>query len=346
MNDEGRDALIKKSQREIAALEKDLEDKLDDIGLIDGILGKLPEEGLTTPRQDKQLARQIGDLMRDLANDQSLDPAIVTEDSLKASGLPEKVVLQELKLKDLLDLLLDPKPVDIAHLRAELDSIMKDLQKAMDLEEAEVAIIADAANKLQDINLLKDFEDKLPNDGLTTPAQNLELKADIEKIMRDLAKDPELDPQTVNKENLREKGLSPSTIDEILLLKDLWDDLAKEKPLDVKDLKANLEKITNLMAVDAADGLENADAMKKDDPLDIQLRDLDKLEALKDGLPEKGPTTDDQSYQVMKTVEDVMRDLAKDPTLDPKTVTPESLMAASIDPKTADEIMKLKDIHD
>jgi hypothetical protein len=41
-----------------------------------------------------------------------------------------------------------------------------------------------------------------------------------------------------------------------------------------------------------------------------------------------------------------MRDMAKDPTFDPKTVTPESLMAASVDPKTADEIMKLKDIHD
>ena len=279
MNGEGRGALIKKSQREIAALEKDLEDRIDDIGLIDGILGKLPQGGLTTPAQDKVLAGQIKELMRDLANEPSLDPSKVTEDSLKASGLPEKVVLQELKLKSLLDLLLDPKPVDIAHLRAELDSLMKDLEKAVGREEAEVAIIGDAANKLQDINLLKDFEDKLPADGLTMPAQNLELKADIEKIMRDLAKDPELDPQTVNKENLREKGLSPSTIDEILLLKDLWDDLAKEKPLDVKDLKAKLEKITNLMAVDAADRLDDADAMKKDDPLDIQLRDLDKLEA-------------------------------------------------------------------
>lgn len=48
----------------------------------------------------------------------------------------------------------------------------------------------------------------------------------------------------------------------------------------------------------------------------------------------------------MKTVEDVIRDLAGDPKLDPKTVTPESLMAAGVPPKTADEIMKLKDIYD
>jgi hypothetical protein len=71
--------------------------------------------------------------------------------------------------------------------------------------------------------MLKDFEKTLGTDGVTTLEQNKELMREITQIMQDLAKDPTLLPSKVNKRSLRAKGLSPTTIDEEMKLKHIYD---------------------------------------------------------------------------------------------------------------------------
>jgi Txe/YoeB family toxin of Txe-Axe toxin-antitoxin module len=154
----------------------------------------LPESGKTTKAQDEMIKKQIAAIMRDLANDQYLNPETVTKRGLAAKGMNPRRVDEEIKLKKIYDEVCDGKPVDIKHLRAELDAVMQELEEDVEVEETEAALLGDATKKLQDVDMLKDFEATLRMDGETTVAQNEELKKEITKIMRDIAKDPTLDP--------------------------------------------------------------------------------------------------------------------------------------------------------
>merc|ERR1711935_255904 len=98
----------------------------------------------------------------------------------------------------------DGKPVDIAHLRAESDAVMAELEADVEIEEEEAELLEDAEHKLKDVDMLKGFEDSLGNAKETTLAQN---------------EDPKLEPSKVTKISLRERGLSPTTIDEEMKLK-------------------------------------------------------------------------------------------------------------------------------
>ena len=164
--------------------------------------------------------------MRDLADDPKLDPPTVTKRSLAKAGMGERLIEEEMKLKKIYMEVCDGKPVDVKKLRAELDAVIAEIEEDVAVEQAEEEMLKDAEQELKDVDMLKDFEKTLGTDGVTTPEQNKELMREITKIMRDLAKDPKLDPPTVTKMSLRKMGLSPTRIDEEMKLKKIYLEVA------------------------------------------------------------------------------------------------------------------------
>jgi len=81
MNQMKREAIIKKSQREIQKIEENVETKREDINKIQELENSLPKKGKTTPAQNDKIKNQIIDIMRDLANDPKLNPDDITEKS-------------------------------------------------------------------------------------------------------------------------------------------------------------------------------------------------------------------------------------------------------------------------
>ena len=246
-----QDVRVKKSEREIAVLKEDIEHKKDDVKKLKDIEDALSGTGATTKAQDEMIKKQIAMIMRDLANDPKLDPPTVTKRSLAAQGMNPRLIDEEMKLKKIYMEVADGKPVDIAHLRAELEVVMEELEEDVAVEVAEEAMLEDAEQELKDVDMLKDFEKTLGTDGVTTPEQNKELMREITKIMQDLAHDPKLDPATVTKRDLRAKGLTPTRIDEEMKLKVIYDEVASGKPVDVKHLRAELDDVMYEMEQDA-----------------------------------------------------------------------------------------------
>jgi predicted transcriptional regulator len=197
------------------------------------------------------IANSINGIMRDLADDPKLEPSFVNAKSFKRKGLEDLVIDAELKLKKIYMEVFDGKPVDIKYLGDAIDAIIAELEQEADIEEEELELLQEADIKHKDADMLKDFENSLPKTGNTTLAQNQELKKEITQIMRDLAKDPKLDPTKVNKRMLRTKGLSPKTIDEEMKLKDIYDEVCSGKPIDVRHLRAELEEVLDEMEQDA-----------------------------------------------------------------------------------------------
>ncbi len=66
---------------------------------------------------------EIKDIMRDVASDPKLNPVTITKKDLARGGLDDRVIDKEMKLKKIYDEVADGKPVDIAHLRAEMHDV-------------------------------------------------------------------------------------------------------------------------------------------------------------------------------------------------------------------------------
>jgi predicted transcriptional regulator len=238
-------------KKKIDSLKKDVEHKIDDVNRLKDLENQLGESGATTKAQDEAVKKQITIIMRDLANDTKLEPLSTTKRGLRKAGLSERLIDEEMKLKKIYLEVCDGKPVDLAHLKKELEAVMEEIEEDAELEQKEEELLEDAKNKHSDAVLLKDFENSLPKAGNTTLAQNQELKKEITQIMRDLAKDPKLDPTKVNKRMLRTKGLSPTTIDEEMKLKHIYDEVCSGKPIEVRHLRAELDDVMDEMEQDA-----------------------------------------------------------------------------------------------
>jgi predicted transcriptional regulator len=306
----------------------------------------LGDSGTTTKKQDDLVKKQITLLMRDLANDRTLDPPTVTKRSLAAQGMNPRLIDEELKFKKIYMEVCDGKPVDIMKLKAELDAVIEELEEDIALEEKEESMLQDAEQELKDVDMLKNFEKGLGTDGETTPEQNKELMREITQIMRDLAHDSKLDPVTVTKPILRANGLTPTRIDEEMKLKNIYDEVALGKPVGVAHLRAELDDVMYEMEQDAAKEREEVAAMKDTDPIHHDEHDIDKLKGLEDALGKDGMTTEDQDYAIMCEIRDIMRDLGKDPKLEPVKVTKKGLERKKYTPRVVDELLKLKKIYD
>jgi hypothetical protein len=129
------DAVIAEIEEEVElekAEEKMLEDaeqELKDVGMLKDFEKTLGTDGETTPEQNKELMREITQIMRDLANDPELDPATVTKMGLRKKGLSPTRIDEEIKLKKIYEEVALGKPVGVAHLRAELDDVMYEMEQ-------------------------------------------------------------------------------------------------------------------------------------------------------------------------------------------------------------------------
>jgi predicted transcriptional regulator len=346
MDEMEQDVRVLKSEREINNLEKDIKAKTDDVNILQDLEDTLPKDGNTTKAQDEQIKKQITAIMRDLADDPKLEALTTTRRSLKKAELSERIIDEEMKLKKIYLEVCDGKPVDIKKLRAEIEDVMAEIQADAELEAEEKKLLEDAKTKYKDADVLKNFEKTLGTDGVTTAAQNKELMEDVTQIMRDIAKDPKLDPTKVNKRMLRNKGLSPTTIDEEMKLKHIYDEVASGKAVDVRHLRAELDDVLDEMDRDARAREAEVKAMQDPDQIHHEQNDIMKLHKLEDALGKTGMTTEDQDYAVMCEIKDIMRDLAQDPKLNPSTVTKKGLERKGYTPRVVDEEMKLKKIYD
>ena len=107
-----------------------------------------------------------------------------------------------------------------------------DVSEDVELKKSQREILEskdEAVHKKHDADLLKGLEKDLPMTGLTTEKQDYAIMYEVTEIMRDLAGNPNLDPDRVNKYMLKKMGLSAKTIDEIMKLKHIYEEVEDGK---------------------------------------------------------------------------------------------------------------------
>jgi hypothetical protein len=228
----------------------------------------LPKAGLTTEDQDYEIQRSVRHIMGDLAGDSTIDPKNITKQNLQAKGLDPERIAEIMKLKNIWSEVEGGGPVDVAHLREELDEVIGEIEK-----DAEVARIdedvrgnGDEYTKMMhDAGKLKGLELVLPSGGVTNADQDYEIQKSVRDIMKDLAGDQELDPENMTKKGLRQKGLDPTTIDELMKLKVIWNEVKDGKPVDASHLKDELDEVIAEIEKDAEHKRAEDDILKNAD---------------------------------------------------------------------------------
>jgi predicted transcriptional regulator len=308
----------------------------------------LGTDGETTKAQDEMIKKEIAKVMRDLAKDPTLDPPKVTKMGLMKKGLSPTTIDEEMKLKHIYMEVCEGKPVDIKHLRVELDDVMYEMEQDALNEQKEVALLKsrdDIANEQNDIDRLKKLEGALGGTGLTTEDQDYAIMCEIRDIMRDLAKDPKLEPIKVTKKGLERKKYTPRTVDELMKLKKIYDEVASGKPVDIAHLREEMDDVMYEMEQDIRVKKSEREIAAIKEDVEYKKDDIGKLKDLEGALSGTGATTKAQDELIKKQIAMIMRDLANDPTLDPPSVTKRSLAAQGMNPKLIDEEIKLKKIY-
>ena len=168
---------------------------------------------------------------------------------------------------------------------------------------------------------MKNLENDLGTSGQTTKAQDQEVLNTVLQMMRDLAKDPKLDPHTTTRKTLRAKRLDPKTIDEIMKLKHIYEEVEDGKPVDIKHLRQEIDEVIHEMEEDVELKKSQREILESKDEAVHKKHDADLLKGLEKDLPMTGLTTEKQDYAIMYEVTEIMRDLAEDPRLDPDRVS-------------------------
>lgn len=299
----------------------------------------------TTPDQNKKTNQSVDDVIKALSGDPLLDPTKVTKDHLEARFLDPKAVDQILQLKAIFDQVAAGKPVNVDQLTRQLDAVVADLERDSSIRKSarEIhKIQGDLQHKEADIALLNGMLDGLPTDGSPLdPTKVDELQSQIEDLMAKLAGNPDLRPEDVNLDTLKEMGLGVKVTDQLLMLKTLHDDLASGDALDLENLKEGLAAVLKDLEKDVE--VEKEEAGKFEEA-STKLKAVEALQAFEKGLPADGNTTIDQNVELANLVQDIAKDLAKDPSLDLSSVTRDDLRTLGLAPSTIDEIMALQDL--
>merc|ERR1712203_575784 len=117
-------------------------------------------------------------------------------------------------------------------------------------KEEEAKLAREIDEKVNDEKVLKNLEADLGTTGQTSKAQDLEVLNTVLEMMRELARDPQLDPHTTTRRSLRLKKLDPNTIDEIMKLKHIYEEVEDGKPVDIKHLRQEIDEVIKEMEGD------------------------------------------------------------------------------------------------
>merc|ERR1712160_66783 len=275
-------------------------------------MDKLPEHGKTTDKQNKQIQKSLRDLMQDLVHDDHLDPHHIDYDALKKRGIDEKTLAELHKLEDIYDEVDAGKPVDVDHLKEEMEEVIDEIEHE--------------AHKKEDIqHHLEIIEKDLQGDKPLTKDQRNEIKHEIEHIIEDMCSDKNIDITKLTDKKLEE-------MDKIHSLREIYDDVNKNKPVDKKALADKIEHVEEEFRIEhkSKQGSKRSILSDRGEAEQI-IHECEDLEAIMDKLPEHGETTDKQNKQIQKSLRDLIQDLVHDDHLDPHHIDYDALKKRGID---------------
>jgi len=141
-------------------------------------------------------------------------------------------------------------------------------------------------------------------------------------------------------------NLTPMTIGESLMLKDIYMEIKDLLPVDAKNLKQKIDEVVNMLQDNATEIKHERDERETGDDNALKALAYDKLNKIAEKVPRYGLSTVDQDYEVKFESKVAMKDLMHYPDLDLNVWVVEDLLGVELDSRTKAEVIELKNLYD
>jgi hypothetical protein len=328
--------------------EDSYEKKIHEADLARDIILDLPCQGANLSPSDRENTKKIlRQIMTGITGNKNFAIEKFDTNVGECLGLSPSQIEELQKIKKIWLQLNNLGFLDKKKIFVEMEELEKDLRRSAEVSRIDkTGIPIDHYDqKMYQANKLRCIILEIPTlDGPLNEEQKEDLEKSLMDVMRDIAHDDNLDIDHINREDLEKSGLGSDDIDELLKIKGIIDDIEGGK-LGAKDIALEIDDVMEEIKRSAEHSRLDKDAHEADD-YTRKMHDADKLRGevlhLDLGLKDVGV---DQRKEIEKSVRDVMKDLAHDPTINPLTVTEKDLRKKGLSPDEISELLKLKHIY-
>jgi len=174
-----------------------------------------------------------------LTGDPNVDISTLSEERLREMGLSPEEIKEIMELKKIYDTLNKPGPVDPKSLMKDLQHVQNELTQdaAHDDAFAKFEKQGDNQKKVYAADIINDIMLSLPSDGSDlTPKERAEMERKLLDVASGITGNQNIDLANITEEELKTMGLSQDEIDEIMKLKNIYNEIHGEGPINTKQL--------------------------------------------------------------------------------------------------------------
>merc|ERR1711935_384071 len=237
-----------KEERKIAHMApKDKKQEI--IKKIEALKSRLPKKnGTLNDRQINLLLDDTKDIIGQVIGEKYVKGIknwnVDVAQNLKPSALKALDKEEKLWVKELQTIIQQLKDHNFAEIRDELNHLEEEVEEEIQKSEQNLLDLEVNKDRLEDLKSLRNIISEIPDEDHQMDRKLRDkIEAEIEHFVRDFVEDDGIKMKNLKKVALKDYDLTPLEKNDIMKLKDLYDEVSSNKPIDNDQFAADMKNI-------------------------------------------------------------------------------------------------------
>merc|ERR1712194_291601 len=220
--------------------------------------------------------------------------------NLKPSALVNLDKEEKLWVKQLQIIIQELKDHNFAEIRDELNHLEEEVEEEIEKSEQNLLDLEENEDRLEDLKSLRNIISEIPDEDHQMDRKLRDkIMGEIEHFVRDFVEDDGIKLKNLKKTALKDYNLTPTEKNDIMKLKDLYDEVSSNKPIDNDQFAKDMKNIMNELKKEVKQEIKEERKIAHMAPKDKKKEIIKKIEALKSRLPKKNGTLNDRLINLL-----------------------------------------------
>merc|ERR1712194_569177 len=293
-----------KEEKKIAHIAP-VDKKHDIINKIEALKSRLPKKnGTLNDRQVNLLLDDTKDIIGQTIGEKYVSGLknwnVDVAQNLKPSALKALDKEEKLWVHQLQTIIQELKDHNFAEIRDELNHLEEEVEEEIQKSEQNLLDLEVNKDRLEDLKSLRNIISEIPDEDHQMDRKLRDkIEAEIEHFVRDFVEDDGIEMKTLEKSELNDYDLTPIEKNDIMKLKELYDQLSTNKPIDNDQFAKDMKKVMNELKKEIKQEIKEEKKIAHIAPVDKKHDIINKIEALKSRLPKKNGTLNDRQVNLL-----------------------------------------------
>merc|ERR1712085_94662 len=176
------------------------------------------------------------------------------------------------------------------------DEVEEEIEKS----EENLHHLEENEDRLEDLKSLRNIISEIPDEDHQMDRKLRDkIMGEIEHFVRDFVEDDGIKLKYLKKTGLKDYNLTPTEKNDIMKLKDLYDEVSSNKPIDNDQFAKDMKNIMNELKKEIKEEIKEERKIAHMAPKDKKQEIIKKIEALKSRLPKKNGTLNDRQINLL-----------------------------------------------